>query len=121
MDQSKMDLMKRQTGINEWYYRYRLETLFVLQLLFIGLAGLVILSVLSSYSIVPGIFVMYYGVLMVATIFLITYFKYTYNLNVRDYSHWDKRRFAADSTTQSPFTSTMKAAITQGIVSTCSK
>ena len=121
MDPSKMDLMKRQTSINEWYYRYRLETLFVLQLLFIGLAGLVILSVLSSYSIVPGVFVMYYGILMITTICLITYFKYTYNLNVRDYYHWDKRRFAADSTTHSPFTSTMKAAITQGIVSTCSK
>jgi hypothetical protein len=114
------DLMKRQTGINDWYYKYRLETLFIMQLLFIGMAGLVLLSILSSYSVVPEIFVMYYGGLMITTICVTTYYKYMFNLKNRDYYHWDKRRFAADSTTESPFTSTMKAAITQGVSDKCS-
>jgi len=114
------DLMKRQTDINEWYFKYRLETLFIMQLLFIGMAGLVLLSILSSYSIVSKIFVMYYGFFMVLAICGITYYKYIYNLKNRDYYHWDKRRFEADSTTVSPFNSAMKAAITQGIAAKCS-
>jgi len=114
------DSMKRQTGINNWYYNFRLETLFIMQLLFIGMAGLVLLSILSSYYIVSQTFVMYYGVLMITMICVITYFKYMYNLTSRDYFHWDKRRFSADSTTESPYNSAMKAAITQGIASKCS-
>jgi fatty-acid desaturase len=113
------DLMKRQTNINDWYYKYRLETLFIMQLLFIGLAGLIILSILSSYMIVPRIFVMYYGVLMITAICLITYYKYSFNMKSRDFYHWDKLRFPADSTTESPYNSNVKAAITQGITAQC--
>ena len=112
--------MKRQTSINEWYYNYRLETLYIIQLLFIGMASLILLSILSSYSIVPRIFVMYYGGLMITTICVITYFKFIYNMNTRDYYHWNRRRFAADSTTASPYNSATKAAITQGISDKCS-
>jgi len=120
MDQSKADSLKRQTTINEWYYQYRLETLFIFQLAFIGFTGLVLLSVLSSYSIVPKIFTMYYGLLFFIIIGAIWYFKSNYNKNVRDPYHWDKRRFPADSTTNSSFNSNMKAAITQGLINQCS-
>jgi len=120
MDLSNRDSMKRQTDINQWYYKYRLETLFIMQLLFIGLAGLILLSILSSYGIVPGMFVIYYGAIMIFVICAIWYFKASYTAANRDFYHWDKKHFAADSTTHSPFTSNMKAAITQGIAAHCS-
>lgn len=119
MDQSKSDSMKRQTDINVWYYKYRMETLFVIQLLFIGLSGLILLTILSSYGIVPRIFTIYYGVIVIFMIGVIWYYKYNYTSTKRDPYHWDKIRFAADSTTHSPFSSNMKAAITQGIAAHC--
>ena len=118
MDQSSADSMKRQTDINEWYYQYRLETLFIFQLAFIGFSLLVLLTILSKYSIIPGIFVRYFAILFFIGIFAIWYFKSTYNNNIRDPNVWDKRRFPQDSTTYSAFNSNMKAAITQGLINT---
>jgi NhaP-type Na+/H+ or K+/H+ antiporter len=119
MDQSKSDSIKRQTDINVWYYKYRMETLFVVQLLFIGLSGLILLTILSTYGIVPRIFTIYYGVIVIFMIGVIWYYKSSYTSTKRDPYHWDKIRFAADSTTHSPFNSSMKAAITQGIAAHC--
>jgi NhaP-type Na+/H+ or K+/H+ antiporter len=120
MNQSAADSLKRQTSINEWYYQYRLETLFLFQLVFIGISGLVILSILSSYSVVPKVFVIYVALLFFVMVGIIWYYKSNYNKNVRDPYHWDKRRFPADSTTNSSYDSSIKAAITQGLINECS-
>ena len=120
MDKTAADSLKRQTSINEWYYQYRLETLFIFQLFFIGMSGLVVLSILSSYSVIPKVFVMYFALLFFVMIVLIWYYKSDYNKNVRDPYHWDKRRFPADSTTHSSIDSSTKAAITQGLINECS-
>ena len=117
MDKS-MDSIKRKITINEWYYQYRLETLFIFQIIFIGIAGLLLLSILSSYGIIPRLFVIYYTIIMVGIIGTVWYFKSNYTKNVRDPYHWDKKRFPADSTTSSPINSNMKAAITQGLINT---
>jgi len=113
------DSVKRQTGINTWYYKYQLEMLFIMQLAFIGLSSLLLLSILSSYGLVPGIFVMYYGVLMVFVVCAIWYFKSEYTTKQRDFYHWDKKRFSADSTTHSPFNSNVKAAVTTAAAAHC--
>jgi len=119
MDHTSNDSLKRQTEINDWYYKYRLETLFIMQLLFVGLSGLLLLSILTSYGIVPRMFTIYYGVIVIFVISAVWYYKYSYTSTKRDPHHWDKIRFAADSTTHSPFSSNMKAAIAQGIVAHC--
>jgi len=113
------DSIKRQTGINEWYYHYRLETLFIMQLLFIGFSSIVLLSVLASYLIVPKMFVIYYSVLVIGIIAAIWYFKWTYTSNTRDYYHWDKKRFPQDTSTYSAYNSAMKAAIASQIAAHC--
>ena len=120
MGSDNIDSMKRETRINTWYYKYNLEMLFIMQLAFIGLSSLLLLSILSSYGLIPGIFVMFYGILMVFVVCSVWFFKGEYNSKVRDYYHWDKKRFAADSTTHSPFNSEMKAAITEYTSAHCS-
>ena len=114
------DSIKRQTGINDWYYKYRLETLFIMQLLFIGVSSIILLSILASYSLIPRIFVIYYSVLVIGVICMIWYFKWNYTATQRDYYHWDKKRFPEDTTTYSAYNSATKAAITAQIAAHCS-
>jgi hypothetical protein len=121
MEHTDVDSVKRQTGINTWYYKYQLEMLFIMQLAFIGLSSLLLISVLSSYGLIPGVFVMYYGVLMVFIVCAVWYFKGEYTIKTRDHYHWDRRRFSADLTTQSPFNSNVKAAITDQLAAHCAK
>ena len=113
------DSIKRQTDINEWYYNYRLDTLFVLQLLFLGLSFLVLLSILASYRIVSPLFVGYYTVLMFIGILMVWYFKYRYNSEYRDFAHWDKRRFASDGKMSSNVSAEVRQALTQVAAAKC--
>jgi uncharacterized membrane protein len=95
------DSERRQAQINEWYYQYRLDTLFVLQLLFLGLSVILLFTVLSKYRIISPVFVMYGAAVVLIMVFIVWYFKYTYNKNTRDFYAWDKRRFPGDGTTSS--------------------
>jgi amino acid permease len=113
------DSLKRQTDINEWYYKYRLDTLFVLQMLFLGMSLLVLLSVLASYRIVSPFFVGYYAVLMLIGVFIVWYFKYKYNNESRDFAHWDKRRFPSDGKMSSNVSAEVRQALTQIAAEKC--
>lgn len=120
MDNLTGDSLKRQTEINSWYYNYRLDTLFVLQLLFLGLSVIVLMSILSRYRIIPTIFVIYFAVFIILSVFFVWYYKYTYNKNTRDFYHWDKRRFAKDGAEVPALTPEVRAAMAQ-IMPTCNK
>jgi hypothetical protein len=119
MSNLSADSLKRQTGINEWYFNYRLDTLFVLQLLFLGLSLLILLTILSKYGIVSSVFVGYYTILMLVGVFIVWYFKYIYNANNRDFYHWDKRRFASDGKVNPSISMETKIALTQTAASKC--
>ena len=111
--------LRRQTDINEWYYKYRLDTLFVLQMLFLGLSLLVLLSVLATYRIISPLFVGYYTVLMLIGVFVVWLFKYKYNNDSRDFAHWDKRRFASDGKMSSNVSAEVRQALTQAAAAKC--
>ena len=121
MSKLTSDSLKRQTDINEWYYNYRLDTLFVLQLLFLGLSLLVLLTVLSTYRIVPPIFVGYYAGMMFLTVFLVWYFKYSYNSTTRDFYNWDKRKFSSDGNVKPFVTADVRQAMSQIMESNCQR
>ena len=95
------DSERRQAQINDWYYRYRLDTLFVLQLLFLGLSVILLFTVLSKYGILSPMFVIYGAAVILIAVFIVWYFKYSYNKNTRDLYNWDKRKFPGDGTTSS--------------------
>jgi len=113
------DSLRRQTDINEWYYKYRLDTLFVLQMLFLGMSLLVLLSVLSNYRIVSPVFVAYYAVLMLVGVFIVWYFKYKYNNDSRDFAQWDKRRFASDGKMSSNVSAEVRQALIEAAATKC--
>jgi hypothetical protein len=111
--------LSRQSNINEWYYNYRLDTLFVLQLVFLGISLILLMTILSKYKIVSPLFVMYAAAVIVILLFLVWYFKYTFNKNTRDFYHWDKRNFSGDGKLDSAITPEVQAAMTQILATGC--
>jgi hypothetical protein len=95
------DSLNRQAEINDWYYKYRLDILFILQLVFIGISFTVFMSVLSKYRILSPVFVVYFTIFVGLLLILIWYFKYSFNNNIRDLYHWDKRKFPNDGKLES--------------------
>jgi hypothetical protein len=85
---------KRQFEINEWTASNKLDTLFVLQLLFIGLMLLVPLLYLNRIGILPSS--AYYGVSLIVLVAIILTFvvRLQYTSQTRDLRFWNRRRFA---------------------------
>jgi hypothetical protein len=107
------DSIKRQTEINDWYYHSRLETLFILQLLFLGLSFMIFLSILASYQIISSYFVGYYAVCVFIVLAAVWYFKNSYNKNNRDPNEWGKRRFPNDGAVSSNVSMETRQALVQ--------
>ena len=107
------DSIKRQTEINDWYYHSRLETLFILQLLFLGLSFMIFLSILASYQIISPYFVGYYAVCVFIVLAAVWYFKNSYNKNNRDPNEWGKRRFPNDGAVSSNVSMETRQALVQ--------
>jgi hypothetical protein len=116
------DSIKRQTEINEWSYHSRLETLFILQLLFLGMSSLIFLSILASYEIISPYFVGYYTVCVLIVLATVWYFKRAYNNGTRDPNEWGKRRFPNDGALSSNLSmETRQALVQSAIVGAASK
>jgi hypothetical protein len=107
------DSMKRQTEINDWYYNSRLETLFILQMLFLGLSFMIFLSILASYQIISPYFVGYYAICVFIVLAMVWYFKNKYNKNNRDQNEWGKRRFPNDGVMSSNVSMETRQALVQ--------
>ena len=120
MSSITQDSLNRQTAINEWYYKYRLDTLFVLQIAFIGFSFVLLMAVLSKYGMISSMFVVYSGIFIVLFLFIVWYFKYTYSNSTRDLYQWDKRKFAGDGTMNSAISTDVQRAMTD-ILATCRK
>lgn len=114
------DSLNRQSEINEWYYKYRRDTLFILQLVFIGVSVVLLMTILSKYKIVSPIFVVYIAVFIAILLLIVWIFKYKYNTDTRDFYHWDKRRFPGDGKLDSEITPAVQQAMSD-ILASCKK
>lgn len=95
-DRANIDSMTRQVAINEWEYKYKLEMLFILQIIFIGLMVITIAVILSKYGFFSFKVVILIGIVVVAVDVLVVLFRSAYTKNVRDQESWSKRYFKGD-------------------------
>ena len=112
------DSLNRQSEINDWYYKYRRDTLFILQLVFIGVSVILFMTILTKYRILSPVFVMYSAVLIGIMLFIIWYFKYKFTNETRDLYHWDKRKFPGDGKLESSITPAVQQAMSD-ILASC--
>jgi hypothetical protein len=83
----------RTREIKEWYYNNKLDTLFVFQLIFIGICLLAVIAMLSKLGFLSNAIVgILMGILIVTLILLITN-RAVYTEKVRDKRYWSKRMY----------------------------
>jgi hypothetical protein len=92
------NLAKRQNEINEWEAGNKRDTLFVYQMMLVGLSITIILAYLMSIGII-GSYLFYGLVLVILLIFIFTIVnRAQYTNAIRDRRFWNKRRFPTDTT-----------------------
>lgn len=91
------DSKKREIEINEWNYHAKMEFLFSLQLLFVGLSIALILSVLANYGFFSRLFAIYMGLVIVAIVVVIAIVRQLYTKNIRNKRNWNERQFTGDN------------------------
>jgi NhaP-type Na+/H+ or K+/H+ antiporter len=96
MELDSIESIERQTEVNEWEYNRKLESLFIAQLFFLGLAVLVLLSILRKYGFSNLPFILIVGLVLITGLILLWYFRSSYTKNVRDKNSWNRRRFEGD-------------------------
>jgi drug/metabolite transporter superfamily protein YnfA len=90
------DSKRREIEINEWNYHSKMETLFLLQLFFIGFATTIILLTLSKYGFFSRLYAIYTGIVVTAVLVVVAFVKRLYTKNIRDKRFWNERVFAGD-------------------------
>lgn len=95
-EQANMDSATRQRMVNEWEYNHKLDLLFSLQLLFLGLMIVAILASLAKYGLFTFTFVTYVAVLVLIIVGIIWVLRSRYTQNIRDRFFWSKRNFSGD-------------------------
>lgn len=95
--QEDQNLAIRQNEINEWEASNKLDTLFVYQMLLIGLSIMIILTYLYRQNMIGSS--IFYGVgLLLALIITFTIVnRAQYTKSVRDRRFWNKRRFPTET------------------------
>jgi hypothetical protein len=86
-------LLKRQFEINEWSAANKSETVFILQLMLIGLTASIFMLFLNRIGVLPtSVFVAVTALIFIAFIFTVV-IRAQYTNNVRDGRYWNRRRF----------------------------
>jgi hypothetical protein len=93
---SNFDTQERQVSISEWTYRDKLETLFVFQLLFLGLVVTCLFAALSKLGFFQPALVYVVGGAVVVVVTLVWFFRLSYTKGTRDKYAWDRRYFSGD-------------------------
>jgi len=95
--QNDQNLAIRQNQINEWEASNKLDTLFVYQMLLIGLSIMIILTYLYRQNMIGSS--IFYGVsLLLSLIIIFTIVnRAQYTKSVRDRRFWNKRRFPTET------------------------
>jgi hypothetical protein len=91
-----IDLLTRQTEINEWTYQNKLETLFVFQLVFIGLSIWALMVFMKNLGLISSTFVVYGVIVLVLLLGLIIFSRLFYTRNRRDARYWNRVHFGED-------------------------
>ena len=86
-------LSRRQFEINEWAYHNKLETLFLLQLLFISILILVVFLFLSKNGYISNMVAGTLCVLLFLIVAYIVYVRWSYTNSTRDTHMWSRRTF----------------------------
>jgi hypothetical protein len=87
-------IAKRQFEINEWTVGNKMDTLFVMQMLFIGLTLTAPLLYLSRLGYMPMSVFSTISFLILVAIILTFVVRYQYTSNSRDLRFWNRKRFA---------------------------
>ena len=93
---SDKKLTKRQFEINEWAYYNKLETLFLLQLLFISVLILVLFLFLSKNGYISSMTAGSLSVILLLIVGYIAYLRWRYTNSTRDPHTWSRRIFPAE-------------------------
>jgi len=93
---SDKKLTRRQFEINEWAYHNKLETLFLLQLLFISILILVLFLFLSKNGYISTMVAGSLSVLLFLIIAYVGYVRWSYTNSTRDSHKWSRRSFPAE-------------------------
>lgn len=103
-------LVSRQIEINEWTYNDKMETLFVYQLLFIGLLISCLVMLMKSVGAVGGMFAWYVVGLTALLMALVIANRASFTKNLRDRRYWNRIRFDGDGALPTVMTDEQKAA-----------
>jgi hypothetical protein len=96
------DLSKRQYEINQWSFYNKLDTLFVYQLIFIGLCTVAVLTYLHLSDILPQLpYYILSGIIFLIVVFTIIN-RERYNKKIRDNRYWNKQNITIPSTGLTP-------------------
>ena len=90
------DVLRRQTEINEYSYQNKLDTLFVFQLTFIGIAFIATTVFLNKQGIIPWAFVIYGGIVTSVILILLIVNRLLYSTGRRDSRYWNRQHFGDD-------------------------
>ena len=93
---SDKKLTKRQFEINEWAYHNKLETLFLLQLLFISILVLVLFLFLSKNGYISSTVAGSLSVILLLIVAYVGYIRWSYTNSTRDPHTWSRRTFPAE-------------------------
>ena len=100
----KTDSANRQADINEWAYNDKMDTVFVLQLLFIGIVMISILFYFNGLGVLGLGFALYGTALTSIIVIVIVLNRVAYSTSRRDAYSWDRRHFGEDTTMLSTYT-----------------
>lgn len=90
---STKKITRRQFEINEWAYNNKLETLFLLQLLFISVLILVLFLFLSKSGYISNVFAGGLCVILFLVLGYVIYVRWSYTRSIRDPHMWSRRSF----------------------------
>ena len=90
---SDKKLTRRQFEINEWAYHNKLETLFLLQLLFISVLILVVFLFLSKSGYISNMVAGSLSILLFLAVAYVGYVRWSYTNSTRDNHMWSRRTF----------------------------
>jgi hypothetical protein len=97
-DQMSIESAGRQLEISEWQYNSKMETVFVMQLLFLAIVIISIVFYFNSVGILGTSFSWYVTILTALVLLLVIINRIMYSSARRDTRFWNRRRFAEDNT-----------------------
>jgi hypothetical protein len=87
------DLVNRQNEINEWSNSNKLDSLYVVQVLFVCLTLIGVFAALLSFGIISMSLFLGISSAMLIVVLIITIIKWRYTSVIRDERYWNKMKF----------------------------